>query len=133
VSAVNIRTKENIKMKKEMTITTYPCFEDESLRAECLENSKHVDIKSYRPHSCGAKFSKVVEVVEVEPKKFEFVTKEQMKTLTKPERRKAKKINNALFIHIDTGERIKGTNNRLYYTRLKARYSHKDVKVFQTV
>lgn len=52
-------------MKKEMTITTYPCYENTSLRAECEENSKHVKINDYRPHSCGAKFQKVVIVDEV--------------------------------------------------------------------
>ena len=120
-------------MKKEMTITTYPCYENSSLRAECDENSKHVKTNQYRPHSCGAKFSKVVEVVEVKPKQFEFVTREQMKTLSKKDRKKAYKVNTALFIHIDTGERIEGTNKRLYYTRLKALYNLDGVKAFQIV
>ena len=119
-------------MRKEITITTYPCYEDSSLRAECEENSQHVKTNAYRPHSCGAKFSKVVEVVEVEPKKVEFVTKEQMKTLSKKDKRKAQRVNNA-FIHVDTGERIKGSNKRLYYTTLKASHSLEGVTAFQII
>ena len=116
-------------------ITTWPCLEDETLKKECFENSSHVKINEYRPHTCGAQIVKVVEVVEIEPKKFEFFTREQIKALeTKEQKRRAQKINATMFIRLDTGTRHADDKNESgYYTALKSQYSHDGLKVFKVV
>ena len=53
-------------------ITTWLCLEDETLKKDCFENSSHVKINEYCP-PLRAQIVKVVEVVEIEPKKFEFL------------------------------------------------------------